>query len=324
MILQSLVAQNANTSNAIQTNAVNENLLVDGAFNFWYESTSQTSSGYGSDTMWINNHSGSTKTHTRGSFDVGQTVVPGNPRYYSSTQINSVAGANNWVAKATRIVDVATLAGKTVTLSFWARSSVNNKNIATSFQQLFASGNSTQQLGGKKHQLSTEWQKFTHTFTLPTIVGTNPDYGTNSLNCTTLSFWLDSGSSVPNGVTDLGQMSATVDIATVKLEFGSVATEFYHNSIEEIEIVSRYYERIPQVLAMTATAANQTFSIPLQFKVKKRSTNYLITILSSVAYTNSKNNVFDCVYEDGCRNYVVSNASGLVDVHRVLAIDARF
>ena len=42
-----------------------KNKIVDGRFDFWYEGTTQTTGAYGSDTMWLNLSSGSTRTHSQ-------------------------------------------------------------------------------------------------------------------------------------------------------------------------------------------------------------------------------------------------------------------
>ena len=105
------------------------------------ERTSQTSSGYGSDDRWINEHAGSTKTVSRQTFTVGQTDVPGNPKFWSRTVVSSVAGASNFVVKSQKIESVATLSGQTVALSFWAKADAT-KNMAVEFTQNFGSGGS--------------------------------------------------------------------------------------------------------------------------------------------------------------------------------------
>ena len=101
--------------------SAHENLIIDGDFNFWYEGTSQTSSGYGSDTMYANLHSGSTKTVSRQAFTLGQTDVPHNPRYYSRTVVTSVAGASNYVIKIIKLEDVRRLSAKSISVSFWLK-----------------------------------------------------------------------------------------------------------------------------------------------------------------------------------------------------------
>ena len=100
------------------------NKIVDGRFDFWYEGTSQTTSGYGSDTMWVNANVGSTKVHSQQTLAIGVDLpsieVP-SATYFSRTVVTSVAGASNYCNKWARVEDVRTLAGKTVTISFYAK-----------------------------------------------------------------------------------------------------------------------------------------------------------------------------------------------------------
>lgn len=243
-------------SNATQ-NALNlvsqfsgfKNYIIDGRFDFWYEGTSQTSHGYGSDTMWFNAHVGSTKTHSRQSFSVGETFPDGTPcpTYFSRTVVNSVAGIGNFIVKDTRIEDVTRLAGKTVTLSFYARAD-SNKNIALEILQNFGSGGSpSAQVHGiatQKMSLTTSWQKITKTITIPSI--SSKTLGTDGVHTskTGILFYFDAGSNFNSRTDNLGQQSGTFDIAMVQLEEGSVATPFENTDRGTMEMrVGRYYEQ---------------------------------------------------------------------------------
>ena len=153
--------------------------IINGGFDVWQRGISQTSSGYGSDDRWLNWNSGSTKTHSRQAFTVGQTEVPNNPTYFSRTIVTSVAGTSNYTMKTQKIEDVSKLSGKTVTLSFWAKAD-DNRNISTEICQYFGTGGSSDVngIGVTKFALTTSWQHFTVTTTLPsisdkTIGGTN-------------------------------------------------------------------------------------------------------------------------------------------------------
>lgn len=61
-------------SNSVTENPrINPNLIIDGNFDHWFEGTSQTSAGYGSDTMWNNSNVGTTKIHSRQTLALGET-----------------------------------------------------------------------------------------------------------------------------------------------------------------------------------------------------------------------------------------------------------
>src|SRR5210317_2630812 len=101
------------------------NKIINGNFDIWQRGTSQTSNGYGSADRWESFHSGSTKTASQQAFTVGQTDVPSNPKYYLRHVVSSVAGSGNRVLVNQKIEGVSTLAGQTVTLSFWAKADSN-------------------------------------------------------------------------------------------------------------------------------------------------------------------------------------------------------
>ena len=222
------------------------NKIINGSFDIWQRGTSQTSSGYGSDDRWRNDHTGSTKTHSQQLFTVGQTEVPGNPRYFSRTVVTSAAGSGNQVNKYQYIEGVRNLAGQTATLSFWAKADAN-KNMAIEFVQSFGTGGSPSativSIGVTTCALTTSWKKFTVTVSIPSISGKT--LGSNNDDSLALVFWFDAGSTYNSRTNSLGQQSGTFDIAQVQLEAGSTATAFEQRSpIVETSLCKRYFHTI--------------------------------------------------------------------------------
>ncbi|WP_158664952.1 hypothetical protein [Ensifer adhaerens] len=201
------------------------NVVINGNFDFWERATSQTSAGYGSDDRWANDHSGSTKTHSRQSFTLGQTDVPGNPAYFSRTVVTSSAGASNYVLKEHRVEGATTLSGKTVTVTFWAKADAS-KNIAFEVVQNFGTGGSPSASvstpAGLK-ALTTAWQKFSFTVAIPSVSGKTLGSGNNDF--LELVFWFDAGSSFATRASSLGQQSGTFDIARVSVVDGTATSE---------------------------------------------------------------------------------------------------
>jgi hypothetical protein len=206
------------------------NYLINGNFDKWDYGTSQTTSGYGSDNRWFNGNLGSTKTHSQQVCGDAERALF-NAMYFSRTVVSSVAGAGNYIQKKQNIENINLLAGKTVTLSFWAKADAN-KNIAVDFKQEFGTSGTPSSpvvgIGSQLIALTTTWQKKTITVTLPSIVGKT--LGTDGVNTTntTITFWLDAGSDFAARSANLGQQSGTFDIAQVKIEDGSVATNGWH------------------------------------------------------------------------------------------------
>ncbi len=246
------------------------NRAEDGALNFWYEGTSQTGSGYGSDTMWRNDATGTTKTHTQ------QKLTPGvdlpcldapSLVYFSRTVVTSVAGANNYAVKYQNIDDVRTLAGKQVMLSFYAKSDAT-KNIAVAFSQCFGSGGSTTvRVTSQLVALSSTWHRYSVQVTLPSIAGKT--IGTDSY--LQFGFWFDAGSSAvaTYSIANVGQQSGTFDIAGVQLEEGTAATPFEELPIEvSKQRVDRYYELI-SVNGPSFSNINNELNVALIYSEKR-------------------------------------------------------
>jgi hypothetical protein len=219
------------------------NKIINGNFDFWQRATSQTTDSYGSDDRWFNGNVGSTKTHSRQAFALGQTAVPNNPQFFSRTVVTSVANAANYVVKQQRIEDVTLSSDKTMTLSFWAKADAN-KNIAVEFVQLFGTGGSPSAqvtgIGVTTFALTTSWQKFTTTVTFPSVAGKT--LGTNNDDNYYFNMWFDAGSSNNARTNSLGQQSGTFDIAQVQLEEGTIATPFETRPLGvELALCQRYY-----------------------------------------------------------------------------------
>jgi hypothetical protein len=240
--------QLATTAFVVGEKGGRRNYIINGNFDKWDYSISQTSVGYGSDNRWQNNNSGSTKTHSQ--VVCGDTErVLFNAMYFSRTAVSSVAGTGNFVAKLQTIENINLLAGKTVTLSFWAKADAN-KNIAIEFWQRFGTGGSPStniaSIGSQLVSLTTTWQKKTITITFPSIVGKT--LGTDGVQTTSsgFTFWFDAGSNFTQ-TAGLGQQSGTFYIAQVKIEDGSVATNGWHpydgEFGGEIRACARYYQR---------------------------------------------------------------------------------
>lgn len=250
------------------------NVLINGGFDVWQRGTSQTSGGYGSDDRWLNQNIGSTKTHSRQAFALGQTDVPGNPKYFSRTVVSSVAGANNICLKQQRIEGVSTLAGETATLSFYAKADAA-KNIAIELIQYFGTGGapsaSVATIGSQLIALTTAWQRFSVTVNIPSIAGKT--LGTDGNDTLQVNFWFDAGSNLSARAANLGQQSGTFDIANVQLEKGSVATEFEKKTYaEELLACQRYYSTGSVSIRGNATGGSQVFEYGLQWFVTMRGT----------------------------------------------------
>jgi hypothetical protein len=221
------------------------NKIINGNFDIWQRGTSQTSNGYGSADRWRCGSIGSTKTASRQAFTLGQTDVPNNPKYFMRHVVTSVAGAGNYVLMLQKVEGVETFAGKTLTLSFWAKAD-SNKNMAVEGTQNFGTGGSPSAtefgIDSQLVELTTSWTKYTITVDMPSVAGKT--LGTNNDDWMGIHLWFDAGSDFAARSVSLGQQSGTFDIAQVQLEEGSAATPFELRPIGmELSMCQRYYEK---------------------------------------------------------------------------------
>lgn len=255
-----------------------KNYIINGNFDVWQYGTSQTTSGFGSDDRWSNQNVGSTKTHSQVACSDTERALF-NATYFSRTVVTSVVGASNFVIKRQTIENVTRLAGKTITISFWAKAD-GNKNIAIELQQGFGSGGSpsasVDALGVQLIALTSTWQKKTITVAMPSIVGKT--LGTDGIHtsATTIRFWFDAGSNFNATSASLGQQSGTFDIAQVQIEEGAVATPFENRPYGlELSLCQRYYEVGAcsfngHKYAWTPASNNTRWLIPIEFSQSKR------------------------------------------------------
>lgn len=190
-------------------------------------------------------HSGSTKVHSQQTFALGQTDVTGNPEYFSRTVVTSVAGAGNFTIKTQQLEDVSKTAGKTVTVTFWAKADAS-KNIAVELFQIFGTGGSPSSsvfVPSQTVSLTTSWAKHSLTFDVPSVSGKTR--GTDENDYLALQFWFDAGSSFNSRTNTLGQQSGTFDMTRVSLCEGDATAlddPFEERTYgEELALCERYF-----------------------------------------------------------------------------------
>jgi hypothetical protein len=272
----------ASAINSVYFPPIFRNKIINGDFSIWQRGKSQTSSGYGSDDRWANGYFGSTATHSRQTFALGQTEVPGDPVYFSRTVVTSVAGTGNFVQKSQRIEGVRTFAGRSARLSFSAKADAA-RPIAFELLQNFGTGGSPSAevlaIGAQKVNLTTVWQRFSVTIALPSIAGKVIGSGGNDF--LTLAFWLDAGSSFNSRSSSLGQQSGTFDISQVQIEEGTVETAFEQRPPSiELALCQRYfYAAFEMIRYMTlpGTASNVR-NLWQKFPVRMRATPTIANI----------------------------------------------
>lgn len=218
-----------------------KNKLINGNFEIAQRGTSFSTLGtYGID-RWITNGAGDSYVCTQLGTALGITYTTS--RYVATWSVTSVAGTGNFIAAQQRVENVRVLANKTVTVSFVAWASVAGKKIGLSMQQNFGSGGSPSASyagNGQAITLTTTPTRYSLTFAVPSITGLT--LGTNNNDYTEVVFWLDAGNTFDVRTGTIGQLSATVALADVQLEVGSVATDFEQRPTGlELTLCQRYF-----------------------------------------------------------------------------------
>ena len=239
-----------------------KNRIINGNFDIWQRGTSFSNPNdtYTADRFLVVPGGGTTgDTVSQQTFTPGQTDVPGEPTYFLRFAIGATS-ANRVMHH--RIEDVRTFAGQTCTLSFYAKASVAHSSTVE-FQQNFGSGGSTAVTQSPiAYTMSTSWQKFTFTITLPSIAGKT--IGTSSYLY--ISF-----------IRSLPASSVSIDIAQMQFEKGPQATAFDARPFgTELALCQRYfisyggttgYERFGVGMGNGATTASICIALPVPMRV---------------------------------------------------------
>jgi len=208
------------------------NRIINGAFDIWQRGTSFTSSSvneYSAD-RWRTEGYNTNSVISQQTFTVGQTAVPGYPRYFCRVTTSS-APSNYWAFQQ-RIECPHNINGDGIyTLSFWVKA-VSGTITAGTFKYGI-NDNSTY----SNPTITTTWQKISVTQTLS---GVSESSGYLSIYVV----------SIGSGVSSL-----SVDIANVQVEVGSVATPFereiYSNTLAKCFRYFRQYSSVGNTNAST-------------------------------------------------------------------------
>jgi hypothetical protein len=275
------------------------NAIINGGFDIWQRGTSTfTAAGYTADRWRIQNASGQTISLTQQVFTPGNAITGYEPTNFLRFSLSGTPSGTYWLAQ--RVEDVRTFAGQTVTISFWAKASSATTALVPALEQNFGSGGSSVvTTTGSALSLTTSWQRFSQTFSVPSISGKT--IGTSSF----LEVRPFYGSTAITG--------NNIDIWGVQVEPGSVATPFEQRPIgTELALCQRYYWRVsgetaPYVglcLALAAggtTVRRLTVPLPVTMRIKptvtKAGTHSLLTaglsnrLFNTISGNNSSPNM---------------------------------
>lgn len=214
-----------------------DNVVVNPGPDIWQAGTSfagTVTNDYTAD-QWRVNFDGTITAHTvsRQSFTLGQTAVPGEPQYYIRYLLTT--NGTSTTRSLTNIVEsVRTHAGKEVTVSFWATGSSAFTLIANVNQNFGTGGSPSTEVNASTNQnksVTTSWQRFTYTFTMPSISGKT--LGSNGNDYVGIKFAFDN---LTNG--------DSCDIRGLRFDVGDTAKDFVHRpKAIELALCRLYYQQ---------------------------------------------------------------------------------
>ena len=317
------------TSSSITDNAIHgrRNLIINGAMQVSQRGTSVssiTSSGYKTVDRWKTNASGATYSQSQESVTVGGET--GLPVQFTKFLKHNVTTGNDNTAIYQYVEDVTSIPSGNVTISFYTKGTTPDGGLKVRFWQNFGSGGSTELELTSEIQsftLTSTWQRFTATITIPSISGKT--VGTSSYF-----------------IIALGQGSSTstdawvLDVTGIQLEVGEQATPFEHRSFgEELALCQRYYQIIPKYTFFTGAVEVGTSSlragVPLARTLRASPTIGNITLAiyddDDTAFNNAAHAIFlnsGSPEVDGTTGYLSvifnGNLSGRTDNHNVTAL----
>lgn len=176
-------------------------------------------------------------------FELGQTDVP-NAKYFLRAEVEGGFLSSDRALIVQRMEDVRTLAGKTVTFSFYAKSDIPAE-VSVEFAQIFgAEGTpspSNDSIGIHKIALSNEWTRYAFTIEVPSLAGKTLGTKENTSHFDAI-IWFSAGSDFDGRTNSLGAQSAIFDLAMVQLEEGpNVGALSYRSYAEELRLCQRYF-----------------------------------------------------------------------------------
>jgi len=246
---ETLVANSAAaTGLSYQPNfAAGKNKIINGDFTINQRAfTSATATGTYMFDRWYNRTNGDgTGTFSAETFTPGTAPVAG----YEATnfiRIVTSGSTNSATLMGLRqsIEDIRTLAGQTVTLSFWAKAASGTPKVYPSLLQVTGSGGSAnvEYLPTAAATLSTSWARYSFTYTLANLSGVTIGTGSYLM----VNIIVSAGTNFAAANAAIGIQNATFDFWGLQVEAGSVATAFQTatGTLQgELAACQRYYYR---------------------------------------------------------------------------------
>ena len=242
--LTSTVEQN--TGGAVAPFLAGKNKIINGDMAISQRGISiNTASGYTLDRWFVQADGTGTFTTTQQTFAPGNAIAGYEPTYYLQSAVTSVGTSTTYFLNQ-RIEDVRLFAGQTATLSFWAKAdSTRTKDVY--IHQYFGTGGSADYYSQPSFTVTSSWQRYSYTFTVPSISGKT----------------IGAGSYFEIGIRTSVSSGMVFQVWGVQLEAGSVATPFTTATgtlSGELTACQRYYYRWTSSVNSTTACMGYAYS----------------------------------------------------------------
>jgi hypothetical protein len=256
------------------------NKIINGDFGVWQRGTSFTNpvtgSGYTADRWFlVYDGSGATRTISQQNFTTGVGTNPTNAingRTHFLRFNQSVAGSGGNYNLIEQRIEGASLAGQTVTFSFWAKAAATITLPQIDYEYTIGATNTSANVTSNI-SVGTSWQKYIYTFTINNFSGLTPN---NTSDYVGIRIW------VPLNTT------FTLDLWGLQLEPGAISTPFESRPPQvELAMCQRYFQSsFPYGTApqnniapgiLFTQSANGNLINGMQFPVQMRATPSITT-----------------------------------------------
>jgi len=196
------------------------------------------------------------------SFTLGSPAATGyETTNYLQLVTSGQTATSHYGLVAQNIEDVRTLAGETVTVSFYAKATSGTPKIGTELLQTFGTGGGASSMVSTPlgaATLSTSWARYSFTTTLPSLSGKTLGATANT-HYLALALWCSAGTDSNTRASSIGIQSNTFHIWGVQVERGSYATPYELRNIQqETTLCERFYQYYdqPHMTGVTAFTNN--------------------------------------------------------------------
>jgi len=242
---------------------------------------------------WLLNFSAGNDTSTitrNAAVDATRTAIGDEDvAYILSNVFTGSANPAGFAQLVQRIEGVRRLAGKTITVSFWASAAAVVK-VGINILRIYGTGGTTGDWAfatGSSVTLSTAWARYSVTFAMPTLAGKT--VGTAGDDYNQLTFWFSSGSNNNASSGNIGvQPNGNVSLWGVQLEIGSVATPLEKlDPVTQLQQCQRFYCTGFAYCLGYVSGAGQLFGCTVGFPMTMRAAPIGTITFTGTTYANA-------------------------------------